>query len=108
MERLAASAATEVVVEKQVVVETTRSSMTDADREKERELMDKSRDMIEYLRKEVTKLRRCVLLGLGLQGQGQGQSQGQGAHRPSPTAHRPPPTAHRPPPIAHRPSPTAC
>ena len=58
MERLAASAATEVVVEKQIVVETTRSSMTDADREKERELMDKSRDMIEYLRKEVTKLRR--------------------------------------------------
>jgi len=57
MERLAASAATEVVVEKQIVVETTRSSMTDADREKERELMDKSRDMIEYLRKEVTKLR---------------------------------------------------
>ena len=65
MERLATSAATEVVVEKQVIVETSRSSMTDADREKERELMDKSRDMIEYLRKEVTKVRVAVGEGRG-------------------------------------------
>ena len=52
---MAASTSKQTVVET-VVVETRTS---DADREKERELMDKSRDMIEYLRKEVKKHARA-------------------------------------------------